>query len=117
MFVCLEVDTEDVDIWDQIDTALAQKFGCVHILWGAGEDPDKTVTPCHLPGNLFYVATTEKEATLSKRILPAVQHIWSGGYRLICIGTTWHQSEKPYAERSQPVASPQPVDIEVSREA
>lgn len=115
MFVYLEIDTEDVDIWDQIDTALAQKFGCVHILWGSGED--KTVVPCHLPGNLFYVNTTEKERTLSNTILPVIQHIWSGGYRLICIGASWSQSEKPYADRSQPVASSQPVDIEVSREA
>ena len=56
MFVCLEVNTDDIILWEQIEKMMANEFGLTTVLWGvevadsAAKVPSKSI----LPKNLFY---------------------------------------------------------------
>ena len=115
--MCLEIDTEDAEIWTQIDSTLAQKFGCVHVIWGIDTDNGREPKACTLPGYLFYVTTSQTEGEFAKLIVPILKQIWSGGYKLMCIGNRWHYQEQPYTILRESTLASQPVDLEVSREA
>lgn len=88
MFVCIEVETEDITIWKEIDNILAQEFGLTHTLWGVKAADKTTPTTCKLPSNLFYGAPTTPETQLSDLIKDRLRH-FNTSFRLIAIDNSW----------------------------
>lgn len=53
MFVCIEAETTELEVWNKIDSTLANEFGLTHILWGVDTQKDNNPVACKLPSNLF----------------------------------------------------------------
>lgn len=66
MFVCLELETEDVTVWAEVDKVLANKFGLTSVIWG--QSGSTTNHPCQLPSNLYYVQSPIETAYLCDTI-------------------------------------------------
>lgn len=106
MFVCLEIDTEDIEIWAKIDMILANELGLTHVVWGT--DKEKNNNTCILPSNLFYVHTSMPEVILRDKIMAVLNNNWNDGFKLMIMGSSWaYQSGD-----SQPKPSVPSGDIE-----
>lgn len=93
MWVCLEVETEDLEIWQNIDKLLASEFGLTHVVWGVNRANENTPVACKLPSNLFYTETTDSERGLKDRIEPLLKNL-RVGYKIMVMDKSWsHQSE------------------------
>jgi hypothetical protein len=100
MFVCLEISTDDIGIWKQIDEILYSKYGLTHIVWGVDEKRNVNL-PCTLPSNLFYAKVSITASELKQLVTEKVRGIWSGGYSIIALDTkTWSQTEKDHPKQS-----------------
>ncbi len=85
MFFCLEIDTDDIQIWGEIDSSLAKNYGLVPVVWGQANGK---VSPSKLPSNLYFISTTEKAKPLNIMIQEMIKEIWKGSFRLISIEET-----------------------------
>ena len=115
MFVCLELDTEDLEIWSQLESSLTKKLGATQVIWGS-EGNDEKLVACRLPGNLFHINVHEKESVTLDRVKSVLESTWSGGYRFICMSTSWSHWQKAGANPTFAGSSDQTVDIEAARE-
>lgn len=99
MFVCLEIDTEDITIWTEIDKVLAEKLGLVHILWGV-DRKSKKPTCFKMPGNLFYVKSGFNSPVDFRELVETIiKYMWTGGYNLIIIKDEhWSHNDRVLAK-------------------
>lgn len=95
MFACLEIDTEDIIVWAEIDKILAESLGLTHILWGVDVKSKKPMY-FKLPGNLFYVKSSlDRPLDFRELIETTVKNIWTGGYNIIIIkGEQWSHNDR-----------------------
>lgn len=90
MFVCLEVDTEDVTMWKRIDEELATEFGLIHIIWGVRRTEKDKPVACKLPDTLFYANTGMEAHQFSITIQNKLSDMFSNGYKIMVIDDkTW----------------------------
>lgn len=34
MWVCIEIDLDNVEVWSQVDKILCEELGLTHVIWG-----------------------------------------------------------------------------------
>lgn len=91
MWLCLEVDTEEIEIWTEIDKLLSNNLGLTHIIWGV-DDKEKSL-PCKLPGNLFHGKTSScSEKQLVKSVMEVLKPMGLS-YRIIAMKNSWSHEE------------------------
>lgn len=86
MWVCIEIDLDNVKVWSQVDKILCEEFGLIHVVWGV--DNQGKNLPCKLPSNLFFGTIGMREKELSVRI----QNLLSPfriGYNLMVMENSW----------------------------
>lgn len=93
MWVCIEIQTEDLEIWHDVDRVLANELGLTHIIWGVKKEENSKPACCKLPSNLFYIETTEKECGLKSRIVALLKPL-KLSYNLMVMGDSWSHSDE-----------------------
>lgn len=96
MFICIEIDSEDITIWEQIDKMLASEIGATHIIWGVAGGKN---TACKLPSNLFYVNTIAEASDVNAKVKDIVTNLWFGAYRTLTTHSKiWCSSDTPFTK-------------------
>lgn len=107
MFICVELDTEDVILWNRLDKEIAEEVGGVHVIWGSASGDAVKKIACLLPTNLFYIDTSATTKQIGKIFIDKIQSLWIGGYRLIVLADgDWHQDSRKYTAKQLPNTKP-----------
>lgn len=87
MWVCIEIELTDTEMWSQVDKILCDNLGLTHVIWGVEREKNNIPVAVRLPANLFYgvVASTITERDLRLLIVGLLAPLQIG-YNLMVIG-------------------------------
>lgn len=100
MWVCIEIQTDDLEIWSTVDRLLASELGCTHIIWGVKKEENNKPVACKLPSNLFHAEPTEKESEFRTRIVELLKSLQLN-YNIMVMGSGWSHSDEEAPVKSK----------------
>lgn len=114
MFICIEIDSEDITIWEQIDKAILQELGFTHVLWGINGDAAEKPACFPIPSNLFHACATDTAKNISNTVHTLIRKICSVAFNLVVIDdTSWSRQHQDVPLES--IQPPSLESLEISR--
>lgn len=87
MFVCVELETEDIQVWVEFDSTIAKEFGMASSIWGIDKDKKQIVSP--LPNTLYRIQTNCEAVFVRDLLVERMKNLGIGFSVMVIDDSTW----------------------------